>query len=402
MDIHSGFPFWLVKNGLLADFPKLTENLYQEEVVIIGSGISGALAAHELCNAGFKCTMLDKRILTSGSTWASTAQMNYEIDSSMVQLTDTYSEEFAVGVYEASLQSVESLQKALEDAEVYSCIEPKCSLYLASDRKGVKDIEAEYKMRRKHNFPVDLLDAGQLETTYGIRRERALYHEHAAQMDAYRAAVGLILYHVTKHELKVYTRTMVTGLQAEKDSVLLQTEDGHQIRSRFVVCAPGYESESFLPEKIMALHSTYALVTQPLADEYFWKDRCLIWESARPYFYLRNTSDNRIMMGGKDIKFKNAKLRDALMEKKARDLLKECNSLFPQIPVDAEFCWCGTFGETKDGLPYIGEHPDLKNVYFALGYGGNGTTFSMIAAQIIRNHLTGKPDKRQKLFSFER
>ena len=64
--------------------------------------------------------------------------------------------------------------------------------------------------------------------------------------------------------------------------------------------------------------------------------------------------------------------------------------------------WCGTFSSTKDGLPYIGEYPGLKNMFFALGYGGNGITFSMIAAQIIRNKIKGVKDERENVFSFER
>src|SRR5688572_10158035 len=80
IDLHSGFPYWPLKSGIRAEFPKLTRDLPDEECVIIGSGISGALAAHELCSAGVRVTMLDRRLLSSGSTWASTAQLNYEID----------------------------------------------------------------------------------------------------------------------------------------------------------------------------------------------------------------------------------------------------------------------------------------------------------------------------------
>jgi glycine/D-amino acid oxidase-like deaminating enzyme len=34
--------------------------------------------------------------------------------------------------------------------------------------------------------------------------------------------------------------------------------------------------------------------------------------------------------------------------------------------------------ETKDGLPYIGKHPNFPSAYFVLGFGGNGITFSVI------------------------
>ena len=64
--------------------------------------------------------------------------------------------------------------------------------------------------------------------------------------------------------------------------------------------------------------------------------------------------------------------------------------------------WCGTFSSTKDGLPYIGPWPGDKRMLFALGYGGNGITFSMIAAQILANIIQGIPDERIALFGFNR
>jgi glycine/D-amino acid oxidase-like deaminating enzyme len=175
------------------------------------------------------------------------------------------------------------------------------------------------------------------------------------------------------------------------------------LKARIVVCAPGYESQRFLPKKVADINSTYALVTQPLDPELLWPERALIWESARPYFYLRTTPDNRIMMGGGDESFKNEKLRDALLTKKEASLLKRCREMFPHLPeLVADFSWCGSFAETEDGLPHIGRYPKMDNIYFALGYGGNGTTFSMTAADIIANQIDGKPDARAPLFAFGR
>jgi glycine/D-amino acid oxidase-like deaminating enzyme len=72
--------------------------------------------------------------------------------------------------------------------------------------------------------------------------------------------------------------------------------------------------------------------------------------------------------------------------------------------VDAERgCeWAGTFAETADGLPYIGTVPEFPHGYFALGYGGNGITFSLVAARIIRDAFTGRPNADAGLFGFER
>jgi glycine/D-amino acid oxidase-like deaminating enzyme len=117
---------------------------------------------------------------------------------------------------------------------------------------------------------------------------------------------------------------------------------------------------------------------------------------------MRTTSDHRVMMGGEDISNKNETVRDAQLSKKTTILLQKFNELFPDIPIKNEMAWCGTFSTTKDGLPYIGCYPGYRNMYFALGYGGNGITFSMIAAQMIRNKMKGLKDEREQVFGFDR
>ena len=403
LDLHSGLPYWLVVNGLLGDFPPLQRSLPDEDIVIIGAGISGALVAHELCSAGFRCTMIDRRLLSSGSTWASTAHLNYELDTSLTDLTKKYGEDAAVRIYQASVQAVARVAKVLTETCVDASYESKPSLYFASDRKGAKANEAEAALRNTHGLAVELLDNSLLKSAYGIDRRNAILHQNAAQIDAYRAASGLIRFHAESGALRVFTRTEIKKLKAGKGGVELTTTEGLRIHARHVVCAPGYESAAFLPKRVMDINSTYALATRPLGKDELWKDGALIWETARPYCYLRTTAEGRILIGGGDIRFKNEAVRDSLLWKKEAMLLEQAAALLPQLGrLTADFTWCGSFGETVDGLPYIGEYPGIKGVSFALGYGGNGITFSMIAAGIIRNKLQGKPDDREALFAFGR
>ena len=83
-------------------------------------------------------------------------------------------------------------------------------------------------------------------------------------------------------------------------------------------------------------------------------------------------------------------------------LQKDFKKIFPSIPFKTEFSWAGTFGSTKDGLPYIGTYKKLPNSFFALGFGGNGITFSQVAGEIIASLITGKKNKDAGIFSFER
>jgi glycine/D-amino acid oxidase-like deaminating enzyme len=167
-------------------------------------------------------------------------------------------------------------------------------------------------------------------------------------MDSYRAAFGLIRHHADSGALQVYARTEIVSLTCAKGKVELLTATGLRINARHVVCAPGYESAAFLPKLVMKIHSTYALATQPLPENDLWKERALIWETARPYNYFRTTDEGRIMAGGGDVRFKNPALRDALLGQKEQDLLAQCAILLPHLKnLIADFSWCGSFGENR-------------------------------------------------------
>jgi len=401
MDLHSGSPFWAMKNPLFQNAPSLRAHI-EVDVVIIGAGITGALVAHELCSAGIRCAVVDKRAIAGGSTSASTAQLQYEIDVPLHKLVAEVGEEQAALAYHASLKSIADIKKVVKQTGIDAEFTPVPTLLLASDRKGLRDIKQEYAIRTKHRLPVTYLDANNLQDQYGMECFGALKNNASAQVDCYRMATDLFTYHQQHHQLQLYAYTEVVGYKRKDAHFVVETQKGFTITCAYMVIAAGFEAGKFLPKKVMKLTSTYALVSEPLLPSQLWPERCLIWETHQPYFYLRTTTDNRIMMGGEDIPFKNALLRDAKLADKTKTLERKFRKLFPQIPMVTDFSWCGTFSSTKDGLPYIGEYKDKKNIFFALGYGGNGITFSMIAAQLIRNKIQGKQDKREKVFGFDR
>jgi glycine/D-amino acid oxidase-like deaminating enzyme len=51
---------------------------------------------------------------------------------------------------------------------------------------------------------------------------------------------------------------------------------------------------------------------------------------------------------------------------------------------------------------HLGQHPNFSCVWFAQGYGSNGTTYSLLAAEIIRDALTGKQHCCAGTFGFNR
>src|SRR6185436_8573946 len=98
MDLRSHYPYWLLRHGIINSYPSLSKN-EKADVAIIGAGISGALVARQLCEAGLNVIVLDRRHAGMGSTAASTALLQYEIDTPLRKLIDIAGEEDAVKSY---------------------------------------------------------------------------------------------------------------------------------------------------------------------------------------------------------------------------------------------------------------------------------------------------------------
>ena len=92
----------------------------------------------------------------------------------------------------------------------------------------------------------------------------------------------------------------------------------------------------------------------------------------------------------------------ACLNKKSTLLEKNFAKLFPGGSIKKEFAWSGVFGKTKDSLPYIGSYSKTPRTLYALGFGGNGITFSLVAAEIITDLLLERKNKDADIFSFDR
>lgn len=400
MNLYEQHPYWLMKDGIVAQYPSLDKPL-SVDVVIMGAGISAALTAWHLRDAGLSVAVLDRRHVGMGSTAASTAFLQYEIDTPLTELSDLVGETNAVKSYalcRKAIYDIEHLCKLLKPAFDFHLVP---SLQYASFKTHVADLKKEYELRRKHGFAIAWLEGADIKKTFGFEAPGAVFSADGGEVDAY------LLTHALFHDFckkghQVYNNTAVKHIEHHRNDVTLHTHTGLTVKAKKLVIACGYESLQYVPKKIAEIHSTYALVSEPLPDKYFWHQNSLVWETATPYMYFRVVSENRILIGGRDDPYHHPHIKPSTISKKTQQLTTAFRKKMPQIPLKADFSWAGAFATTKDGLPYIGSIPERPNTYFALGFGGNGITFSVIAAEILRDLVAGKKNENAELFRFDR
>ena len=229
----------------------------------------------------------------------------------------------------------------------------------------------------------------------------ALLSYDAGEVDAYRLTHAL-LRHAIGNGLRCFDRTRVTAIEHGRRRSTLHTDRGPRVSAKKVVFATGYETRRYLRDPRVKFRTTYAIASEPLASFDGWTERCLIWETKRPYFYARTCEDARAMIGGADEDFINPDDHAELLPRKEAYLKRRFAKLFPTIEFETAYRWAGVFGETADGLPFIGDCTKVRNSYFAVGYGGNGITYSVLAGEIIRDLFLERPNPDAGLFCFDR
>lgn len=392
--------FWLLKNGLLYTYPSLQKNI-TTEILVIGGGITGALISHALIKAGYDAMLLDKRDIALGSTSATTSMLQYEIDVPLYKLAKKIGEVPATECYQAGINAIKDLEYLIKKEKIDCGFQKKKSLYIAHSAKASNWLQTEFEIRKKHKLGVKWLQQSEIKKNYNIHAYGGILSNVGASIDAYKLAHELIRKNVKKG-LRVYDQVTVKKFLYGKKNVHVVLQNGCEIKAKKIIFCTGFETMEMLDETIANLNSTFACVSEANITLNNHIDKLLVWNTADPYLYMRTTDDKRLLVGGGDSPYKSAKFMEEEKGTKSKLVIRQLKKMMPGISFIEDFNWAGIFGSTKDGLPYIGEHPRFQNAIFVLGFGGNGITFSVQGMKIVIDLLEGRHNNMADYYRFNR
>jgi glycine/D-amino acid oxidase-like deaminating enzyme len=397
-DLRTGRSVWEASRAPPVPHRRLTRDI-ETGVLVVGAGITGAMVADALSAEGFRVAIVDRRGPAKGSTTASTALVQYEIDTPLTKLTAGIGKRDAVRAWRRSRLAVDAIAMRLGEIGVPN-VERRDTLYLAGNVLDADGLAQEREARLAAGLACRILGRSELAANFGVRAQAALMAYGDFTIDP-RETTCALLRAACNAGTKIYAPVDIAGIDAKKSRVLATTTNDWTIRAKHLVFATGYEFPKPVPQRGHQIVSTWAIATAPQPRR-LWPTQCMIWQAADPYLYVRTTSDGRVICGGEDEEFFDEETRNAVVARKTKTLERKLSRLLPGIDSRAAFAWAGSFGQTATGLPSIGPIPGMPNCWAALGYGGNGTTYSRIAADIICGALAGRPDLDAGLYGFPR
>lgn len=396
-DLRTGTPLWLAHGAPNLPFAPLLKS-FRVDIAIVGAGVTGALMADALLNTGKSVAVLDRRGPVEGSTAASTALLQFELDNPLTLLSRKLGRERAARAYWRSASAVDYLRGRIQDLGLRCSFKPRQTVYLPGDVLDVSGLKREAEVRAGMGLRSRFIGADELLALTTIVGRGAILSGGSGELDPVALVAGL--WRSASHRgARLFSPVDVIDVASGSASVLLTTSEGFEVRARHAVFATGYEPLKLLSMKGHSVISTWAMATLPQTKR-LWPSRALIWEASDPYLYMRTTSEGRIVVGGCDEEFSDEKRRDLLIPSKIAAIQRKLKKLLPNVDSRADFAWTGSFGASATGMPSMGVVPGTSRCFAVLGYGGNGITFSTVAAQLVQRAIIGLKDPDEDLFAF--
>lgn len=359
------------------------------DVLIVGAGITGSLMAEHLTARGRQVCVIDRERPGMGSTAASTAMLEWEIDRSLQELAAIYGFERAAEIYRLSFGAVAGLYELVQANQLGGALHARPTVYLAAGEIGARELLAEHDLRQRAGLPGDFLDHCGLRDAFELDREAAIVSPGSAEADPLQLSHALL--RLSERRGAALFDAEATTYANGGGKVHVGLDNGCAIEADHVVLATGYAMPEIVTSDLHKTASSWVIATPRHQPGQLWRDGALIWEASKSYLYARTTFDGRIVIGGEDDdSIVDPEARDRLMPQKAEILRHKLRRLWPKADARSDFVWSGAFGTTVDGLPLIGVVPGHPRLYAAYGYGGNGITFSFMASRIIGRLIEGE------------
>jgi glycine/D-amino acid oxidase-like deaminating enzyme len=377
----------------------------EADVAIVGGGMTGALAALAFAEAGARVVVLEAARVGLGSTAASSALLLQEPDQGLGELSRRYGRAAGRRIWTLSRDAVRNFVSTITTHRIACDLVERDSLFYAVDAEAEQRLRAEFQLRARAGFDEQWLTPGAMRREAGIAARGAIRSRGNAQFDPYKACLGVIRA-AADAGAEVFERSPVRRVERHKNRMCVRTRSGRVLADR-VIIATGYATSQFRPlAGRFRMLRTYVLATPPLnssARRELGFGDVMVWDTERPYHYARWTTDHRLLLGGGDRPVRQGRRRDQEFATATGELRTEFEAMLPALAdIGIDGAWEGLFAMTPDSLPYIGPHRRYPGHLFALGYGGNGMTFGVLAARMLLEQWRGESSPDHRLFRFGR
>ena len=386
--------------------PPLLEKKTKADIAIIGGGFTGLSSAYHLAKK-----FPSKRIILLEAArcgyGASGRNGGHAIVYPIVQILEVYKRlgRESAGEYVSVAKQGMDIIKTLIGKHGLRCdLEESGSIVLIEKERHIDELREERKKLESLGIEFMFFDRQEIcdkfKTTHFWGGIKSISD---GGLDPCKLALEMKSL-VETMPVKLFEQTRVTSVTPGK-TVAIKTEFGEVLADAVVIATNGYSPALGLFKKHMIPFNDYVIATEPLnrgqLTSIGWEDREALSDSRDLFNYFRLSADNRIVFGGEIVKYYYGSRPSSGNNKYVLSLLeKRLLKIWPQLKgVKIGHRWGGTDGLTRDMLPLMGVTGDYENIYYSVGYSGEGVCWANLAGKII-SQLYAKEDTSLTRFFF--
>jgi glycine/D-amino acid oxidase-like deaminating enzyme len=353
-------------------YPPLKEAV-ETDVAIVGGGMAGVTLAYELADAGVDTVLLQDGGLAEGATRDTTAFLMQDIDTELADLAEMFGEDAAKLVWRSHRAAIDEIERVSEAERIRAEFMRVPAYIYANDKKELEYLEDEERMAKKLGFKVKLARGNALP----IRSVGHLEIPDQGKFHPLKFLFGVAAA-ASKKGARIYEKSGVEAITGQ-GPFRLTTPKG-SVTARRIVIATYYPFKN--PKATFLKKGMYRSYVFEVKIPKGHFSEALYLDMANPYNYFRidrAPGGDRMIIGGQDHR-DEIKMSEG---KNFRALEEYLQEIMPDTKYEITRKWSGPILEPSDGLALIGETKPGR--YVATAFSGNGMTYSLISAMLLRD-----------------
>lgn len=372
------------------------------DVVVIGAGITGCAVAHACAKAGLDTVVLEAARIGQGSTSRGVGLLSTEPGAPFRDIVAAHGLRDARRVFEAWRRGAAEGASLLRRSRIHCQLSPRDTLVLARD-EDARLLRREFDARDAAGLGLKWQTPRQVHTRTRLTRAGGMRVPGGFTLDPYRACLGLAGV-AARRGADVFEQSRVKKVRFTRTEADVVTDRG-EIRAGRVIVTTGSATAEFTPlRRHFTRCETYCVLTEPVSAgvrKQLADPALVLCDRAVPPQRYRWAGD-RLLLVGADQRETAARAKPGVLVQRTGQLMYELLLMYPVISgLRPEYGWDAAYGESSDGLMYIGAHRNYPHHLFALG-GSDSVTGAFVAARVLLNALRGMSDKADLVFGWNR
>jgi glycine/D-amino acid oxidase-like deaminating enzyme len=401
---HYAPTYWIATAGTPPESDGPVSADIAADVAIVGSGYTGLACAIFLAREyGIKATVLE----ANGVAWGCSTRNGGQGQNASGRLTRSqwikrWGLDVAKRMHAEVTEGFETFEGLVRSSPIDCEPQRGGHLYIAHRRRNLDKIVAESKVLNDvFGYASRVVSREELRRDFVDEAEAvgAVHEPLGTGIHPAKLAFGY-LNMARDLGVRVHTASPVQQIERRDGAFFLRTPGGMVKADAVGIATGAYTSLGLTPQlagRCMPILSN-SLVTRPLTqaelDATGFRTKQVITDTRTLRFYYRLLPDNRLQIGSRSA----ITGADASHDRHLQLLINGLHRKFPPLQgLAIDYSWWGWVDVSHDMMPRIFRPEPTERLVYALGYGGNGVSYSAQAGLRMAQMLAGRGFKGQDL-----